>query len=101
MRYCLSAKVGSIDAPATMNGCAMKSRIGNTISIAIIAKRTSSPMKCSFGGGFEGGGVSVNCVSIMREENSANSISLMYTMCNVLHCRLGNFWDGARRDGAQ
>ena len=45
MRYCPVAKVGSIDAPFTMKGFAMKMRRGITIISTITAKRITSPIE--------------------------------------------------------
>src|SRR3989344_6081014 len=47
MRYCPLRKVGSMLAPETINGCATKSRIGNTIAAAMSINLRSSVKKFS------------------------------------------------------
>src|SRR5579859_4232956 len=47
MRYCPVSKVGSIDAPETIKGCATKSRTGTTIMTATTANLRSSVKKFS------------------------------------------------------
>ena len=91
MRYCPVEKVVSIDAPETINGCAIKRRIGSTITSAMSEKRIISDTNPSFfWGSF---GTSCECAVVgVGELFKSDDIQILFFTIISVHAEVHKFF---------